>query len=389
MRNVAMNHISSIFRSKVLSSLFLGSILLLLSACGDLSETKVDGYGLPVVQIEMNSETLGLLLGQVTSKRPVAADVKMQGDIKMKCEVSFAGQSSLNDYRKSLNLRSCKNHPSDQTRFRLAAQNRDKTTNKAILAYEMFARSGMTVPTTELVSAYVNHDFLGVYLLTEPISSEYFHRRGIKVADIYQSKFGNAGFRKEFSSNLSEAFDYEGDGKDNYAALQGVYKSLWDNLSDEEFERRINLQIDVDNFMSYMATAVYSAHWDGFDNNYFMALDKSKRKLIVSPWDLDRVWEKAFEYNPADFLPRNQLLLRMMTIPSFKSVFVTKLDFLLTNFPLDVQLANFEMKKAHSYAALSMDKINGPDLDQSFEAFKEQIVVWNNKVRLFRETLAP
>lgn len=383
-----MTPVGSIFPWKNTVSILVAALLLLLNACGDLRETKVDGYGLPVVQIEMNSETLGLLLGQVTSKRPVAAEVKMQGDIKMNCEVSFAGQSSLNDYRKSLNLRSCKNHPLEQTRFRLAAQNRDKTTNRAILAYEMFARTGMTVPTTELVSAYVNHDFLGVYLLSEPISSEYFNRRGIRVADIYQSKFGNAGFRKEFSSNLSAAFDYEGDGKDNYAALQGVYKSLWDNLSDEEFERRINLQIDVDNFMSYMATAVFSAHWDGFDNNYFMALDRTKRKLIVAPWDLDRVWEKAFEYNPADFLPRNQLLLRMMAIPSFRKVFVAKLDFLMTNFPAEVQLSNLALKKAHSQAALAMDKINGPDLEASFDGFEEQITVWNEKILAFRNTLS-
>ncbi|RYZ57550.1 MAG: hypothetical protein EOP07_09605 [Proteobacteria bacterium] len=383
-----MSHVSSICLRNSAFSLLVSVFILMLTACGDLRESKVDGYGLPVVQIEMNSETLGLLLGQVTSKRPVAAEVKMQGDVKMKCEVSFAGQSSLNDYRKSLNLRACKNHPSEQTRFRLAAQNRDKTTNRAILAYEMFARTGMTVPTTELVSAYVNHDFLGVYLLTEPISSEYFHRRGIRVADIYQSKFGNAGFRKEFSSNLSEAFDYEGDGKDNYAALQGVYKTLWDNLSDEEFERRIEMQIDVDNFMSYMATAVYTAHWDGFDNNYFMALDKTKRKLIVAPWDLDRVWEKAFEFNPADFLSRNQLLFRMMTISSFRKVFASKLDLLLENFPVEVQLSNLEMKKAHSQSALAMDKVNGPDLEASFDGFEEQIKVWNEKIRTFRNTIA-
>jgi spore coat protein CotH len=383
-----MTHNISFFRLKHSFSAFTMGILLFLSACGDMNESKVEGYGLPVVQIEMNSETLGLLLGQVTSKRPVAAEVKMQGDIKMKCEVSFAGQSSLNDYRKSLNLRSCKNHPQEQTRFRLAAQNRDKTTNRALLAYEMFARTGLSVPTTELVAAYMNHDYLGVYLLTEPISSEYFQRRGIQVADIYQSKFGNAGFRKEFSSNLSEAFDYEGDGKDNYSALQGIYKSLWDNLSDEEFERRINLQIDVENFMAYMATAVYTAHWDGFDNNYFMALDKTKKKLIVAPWDLDRVWEKAFEFSPADFLPRNQLLFRMMTIESFRKVFIKKIDLLLADFTVEKQLSNLQIKKIYSKTALAQDKINGPDLEESFSGFEEQITVWNEKIRAFRNTLA-
>lgn len=375
---------SSSLRWLLISCCFL---VVLGLGCFGLPMKEEKDYGLPRVSIQVNAEELGLLNSQVQSKRPVEGEARIPGRWRGDCKISYAGRSSLDNYRKSLELSDCDELINNRSSYRVSAQSVDQTMLRSRLGYPIFASLGFEVPRAESVSAYLNKDYMGLYLLLELIDREFFDTRGYAVKDIYKARYGNAGFKAEFNSRLSEAFSYEGK-PDDFTLLRLVYDAVLGISDDQEFYRTLERWLDIDSFLRYAAAAIFTCHWDGMNNNYYLVLDKRKQKLFVVPWDLDRIWERTDLFDPEDFADLNLLFERLLEIPESRQRLRQILNQLESEFPLSRLLSDLDLMGKETAQAYAADPtLNGVPQEEAIGELKGRIEDWYNEVKAFNDSL--
>lgn len=364
------------------------SLLLALSVgCKTLPLKDEPDYGLLRVSLSMSPEELGTLKNSVGSKDPVVADIHIPGHLKVTCRVSYAGRSSLDDYRKSFNLYFCGQRFRKRSGYRLSAQSIDQSLMRSLLGYPLFSSLGLMTPRVEQVAAYLNRSYLGLYLLLEKIDNQFFVVRDKSVGEIYKAQFGNSGFTQDFASRLKEAFSEES-SSESYSLLEQLYLSLWQTTDDQLFLQEIQGFFDVEAFMNYAAAAVYLCHWDGLNNNFYLAFDKNTQKLVTVPWDLDRIWEKTSQYQPDDIVATNALLQRLLKIREPRQMYKQALDQLGKNFDQTTLKNRIEAISLESQAAFMEDRVLSrlSSIDGRRLELEQNTSEWLEKVSKYRAT---
>ncbi len=362
-------------------SLLFALSLPFLSSCKGLRFNEEDSYGLRLVTLDITPEEYGLLNGQLLSKRPAQVEIRVAGEFKVFCSANYAGRSSLDAYRKSYDLNFCEQKYNKRSSYRLSAQFIDKTLARSLIGYEIFKKMGLEVPKAELATAYINRKYQGVYLFMETVDNEFYKSHQISTRELYKAQYGNASFRTDWASRLSEAFDYDGRGEDNFTYLQEIYKLLYNEPQPEVFAQKLDSFFDTESFLSYMAVALSMNHWDGFDNNYYLAFDTDKKKLITTPWDLDRIWEKPNEYTPDNLLIRNEVLARLLKVESYHKNFVQKVAQINAEYPPEKLVELVKTYEAQAKKAYSEDPILSRYQATAYVELEENIVIWDAKVK--------
>lgn len=367
--------------SNILSprGLFLMALPLLVS-CKGLNFNEEESYGLKLVSLDITPEEYGLLNGQLFSKRPAQVEIRVAGEFKVYCSASYAGRSSLDAFRKSYDLNFCDEKYKKRSSYRLSAQAIDKTMVRSLIGYEVFKELGLEVPHIEFASAYINRKYLGVYVFMEVVDKEFYKAHKMSVQEIYKARYGNSNFKTDWASRLSEAFSYDGKGEDNFVYLQEIYKLLYNEPSDVFFSEKLEKFFDVESFLSYAASALILNHWDGFDNNYFLTYDTDKKKLITTPWDLDRIWEKP-EEPIEDLLTKNALLDRLLKIEKYRVSFVGKVAKLNTSFTPDKLVGEVQKHEATIREAYEEDPILHRYQTTAFVELEANIRAWDLKIK--------
>lgn len=367
---------SNVISFVVLLTLALPFIL----SCKGLSFNEEESYGLKLVSLDIKPEEYGLLNGQLLSKRPAQVAIRIAGEFEVYCSASYAGRSSLDSYRKSYDLNFCKKKYKKRSSYRLSAQAIDKTMLRSFIGYEVFKALDLEVPKLEFASAYINGKYLGVYVFMEVVDKEFYKAHDIAVQAIYKARYGNANFKTDWASRIPEAFSYDGKGKDDFVYLQEIYKLLYSEPNDGIFSAKLETFFDVDSFISYAAAALILNHWDGFDNNYFLAYDTSRKKLVTTPWDLDRIWEKPEELIE-DLLKKNALLERLLKIETYRTRFIGKLLQLNAKFPPDKLVAQVKLQEAKIREAYEEDPILQRYQATAFAELEGNIQAWDLRIK--------
>jgi spore coat protein H len=321
------------------------------------------------------------------SKRPVPARIVIRPELDAVGEISFAGRSSLDAYRKSLQLEFGEGRFQERRRSRLSAQLIDPSLLRSALAVDIFQSLNIAVSEVDWVSAYLNRRYLGLYLFIENIDDDFFQRRGLPIRELYKAKFANAAFRAEELSQLSEVFTEES-GSGNEVLLRRLYERLWEEHNPLPLSQRIAPLLDVDLFLRYMAAAVFMDHFDGFSNNYYLAHNRSSGQLLTIPWDFDRVWERSDREEPAALVGLNVLLSRLLQEDESRQRFADILEQLLTQFSdeaFDRRMTVFEARIARAHAADPV--LQKTPLDQEGQKLRAQIKVWRTKLLPFVQSL--
>ncbi len=363
--------------------------LLLLSqmSCRSLRSTEQDNYGLPLVSLHLNPEDLGQLSNQSMSKRPVPARITIRPDLDTPGEIAFAGRSSLDAYRKSLQLEFGQGLYRERSRSRLSAQLMDTSMLRSMLAAEVFQVLQVPVSELEWVSAYLNLRFLGLYLLIENVDTSFFQRRSLPIRELYKAKFGNAAFRVAELSQLSESFTEEA-GLDRDVFLRELYVRIWDDANELSLRERISPLLDVDLFLRYMAAAVFMDHFDGFSNNYYLAFDSKRKLLLTIPWDFDRVWEKTSEQEPQNLVELNQLLSKLLQEDESRQRFILFLEQLLTQFSDEYCEQRIQSFQTRIAAAHSADPVlQRVPLTERSQELTRNLRLWRTKLQRYLESL--
>ncbi|WP_336744029.1 CotH kinase family protein [Paenibacillus sp. y28] len=180
-------------------------------------------------------------------------------------------------------------------RLHFNAEYDDPSIIRNALSFEFFERIGVPSPRTEHCVLNMNGMNLGIYLQIEAVNRAFFQKRGLSVQSLYyavndQADFGLldpdtkrrkpallAGYRRIIGSEKDDAL------LKRFITRLGTVKST-------ELPALLNKWLDVDNYLHWLAGAVLTGNYDGFDHNYAVYRSSSKLKYRIIPWDYEGTW---------------------------------------------------------------------------------------------------
>lgn len=286
------------FRSEWGAAVGLG-LALGLAGCGD--SRLADGYGLTLVELRMTGEAIAELRHGVYTETPVPCSAALDG-AESRCQIRVAGSTTRDDLKKSFDLELAREY-AGRHRHRLSAMNGDPSGLRTLLANSSFAIAGLEVPQVEPVALWLNDDYLGLYLLLEPIDPEFFIRRDDRVIALYKAR--NLRASLDGTHDLETAFarrSSETNHDDLRALIEGIdqaNRGAPDQLDD---------LIDAPQLLRSMAGAHFIHNWDGIDNNYFLARSEREPRFRMLAWDLDQTFGSVLDPARGELFERNALM---------------------------------------------------------------------------------
>lgn len=182
-------------------------------------------------------------------------------------------------------------------------RNFDTTYIRDGYAFDFYREAGIIVPHTNLASVDVNQDHAGVWVMYEPIDDVFLEKNLSDEAlggDLYKLGWTNEG--ATFTSFTSYGVEDEDKGqffvydlktnkkKSDHSSLKNLIETLNSNdLTKEEFESVVDSQY----FITYAAASFIIGNPDDLRNNYnntYIYFRKDNGKMILIPYDLDRVF---------------------------------------------------------------------------------------------------
>lgn len=243
---------------------------------------------LPVRQLWIDGDALRKLEKDVWSERYVPAAM-IAGNRRYAAKVRYRGGHTREYPKRSYEvIRAGKT-------YHYNAEYDDPSMIRNALSFHFFRAIGVPAPRARHCLLTLNGKSLGVYLEIEGVKRPFFRRRGIPVRALFYAvnNLANFGLR-------------DSDTHKKKASLDAGYTQMIGNVRDRKrltmFIRRLNRRgdpaaeaylrkkVDIDNYLRWLAGAVLTGNFDGFEQNYALYLHAVKRKYRMIPWDYEGTW---------------------------------------------------------------------------------------------------
>jgi len=274
------------------------------------------------------------------------ADMQWQGEVVAMVGIRSRGSGSRNPYKPGLKVdfgRYLDKKFLGMKSLVLANAIQDPSMLKQRAAMLFFAKMGVPAPRVTHVRVYINDEYLGLYMLIEPIDKTF-------LARIYgtdeEGKAQNTGFLYEYAWKDAYGFDYLGSDLQIYAELfepkthetdapsllygplESFFRSF-NEVPDAEFERVVGEQLDLVKFVRFIAVENFLADRDSFlgywgPNNFYFYRFASARPAELITWDKDLAFW-AYDYDIYQGARENVLASRVLSIPGFHRLYVETL----------------------------------------------------------------
>ena len=279
-------------------SAFVALVALVTACAPDESEFE---FGIPAFHLETASSDVARLENGTFTKTRVGAFVTAFGET-WTGELSVAGRSSVDDAKKSYNLRR------NGQKLRLNAMSRDASALRGSLAFRVFSEAGFVVPTPQYVAVFLNQRYLGLYSFHETYDQVFLEDQVGPIESIY------AGRDRLATLSGSESVEIAFDARPGeYADLRALVSAVSDPDLQEVLDR-----IDVLSLLQYMAVSSFIDNGDGIDNNYNLVRTSDEPRFFVLPWDVDFSFRLQREQEGVLFFENNALMSRLAQSPEFR-----------------------------------------------------------------------
>jgi len=284
---------------RTLFSLGLALGLGVLTACSDAA--SADGYGLTLVDLTLTSEAVSELRHGAYTETPVACDAEIAGE-RSRCQIRTAGATTRDDPKKNYDLELALDYAGSY-RYRLSAMSGDPSGMRALLAWASFEIAGLPVPRVEPVAVWLNHEYLGLYLLLEPIDSDFFVARGDRVHALYKARDllatleGTDDVEAAFAQRVPEA---------NHSDLRALIAEI--DKAERGEPHQLDELVETSEVLRYMAGVQFINDWDGIHNNYYLARSVRTPRFSVLPWDLDQTFDTVLKPSDGELFDDNALM---------------------------------------------------------------------------------
>lgn len=271
----------------------------LLSGCGD--PERADGYGLTLIELDMRSDAVAELRHGAYTESPAPCRAEI-GGLETRCQIRVAGSTTRDDLKKNFDLELAGEY-SGRRRHRLSAMHGDPSGMRTLLALSSLALAGHEVPRAEPVALWLNDDYLGLYLLLEPIDPKFFEARDDRALALYKARNLRASLHS--THDLELAFARRVD-EPNYSDLRALVEAIAAAARGDS--RQLDELVDTRQVLSYMAGAQFINNWDGIFNNYFLARSERAPRFSILAWDLDQTFGAILDPDDGKLFETNALM---------------------------------------------------------------------------------
>jgi len=163
------------------------------------------------------------------------------------------------------------------------------------LSFRFFEWLKVPSPRTRHVLLYRNGEPLGVYLEIEGVERHFFRKRGIGNASLFYAVNNDANFEIRASdslhhkSSLLSGYEHKAGGYGERARLTSFIRGIHEH-SGAKAASFLRSRLDTDNYLRWLAGAVLTGNYDGFEQNYALYRHRKSGKFRIIPWDYEGTW---------------------------------------------------------------------------------------------------
>ncbi len=179
--------------------------------------------------------------------------------------------------------------------FHWNAEYDDPAMMRNALSFYFFNQIGVPAPKTTHFRFVVNGEPVGVYLEIEAVVPAFFHARKLPYRSIIYASNDRADFgRNEPRSRTPKRSLFA--GYEKVAGDEGTPNRLIrfirgiNRLKGEALRRHLASNLDIDNYLAWLAGAVLTGNYDGFEQNYALYEHAPTGKYRIIPWDYEGTW---------------------------------------------------------------------------------------------------
>ncbi|WP_239615245.1 CotH kinase family protein [Cohnella mopanensis] len=179
--------------------------------------------------------------------------------------------------------------------FHYNAEFDDPSMIRNALSFAFFPMIGVPAPRTKHVHFMINGQSQGVYLEIEGVEKLFFRRRRIGASSLFYAINDKADFSLYSSesnrtkSSLLAGYEYRFGDASEKTKLKSFIRGI-NTLKESRKESFIKSRLDVQNYLSWLAGAVLTGNYDGFEQNYSIYRSRVTGKLRMIPWDYEGTW---------------------------------------------------------------------------------------------------
>lgn len=197
------------------------------------------------------------------------------------------------------------------------------------LSFYFFAQLGVPAPRTKHVTLLLNGQPQGVYLEIEGVQRLFFRRRKIPVRALFYAINNEADFglrspeTGKMKSSLLAGYEHRFGGGSEKLRLKAFMRGIH-GTSGVRTAAIIDSKLDVDAYLRWLAGAVLTGNFDGFEQNYAIFRGGSLGKYRLAPWDYEGTWGrncygKTVDANMVSVSGYNQLTRKLLNRPGLRA----------------------------------------------------------------------
>lgn len=242
---------------------------------------------LPVYKFDLGAYEMKMMKKHIWDGTFVNARLHFKGK-SFAARIRYRGGHTRNYPKKSYEVR-----VGDIT-YHFNAEYDDPSMMRNALSFHFFQTIGVPSPLTRHCELYMNGVNEGVYLLIEAVNRKFFRRRKIKVRSLVYADNDSANFSlispdtRKRKRTLFEGYRLViGSDADRTKLKRFVHNVNKLKKSRPAYLKR---RLDTDNYLRWLAGAVLTGNYDGFDQNYALYEHAPTGKYRIIPWDYEGTW---------------------------------------------------------------------------------------------------
>jgi len=181
------------------------------------------------------------------------------------------------------------------TTLHLNAEYDDPSLMRNALSFRLFEWLGVPAPRTRHCHLMLNGSSLGVYLEIEAVDRHFFSIRNIPVRSLIYAVNGNANFELlspdtgRRKGTLFNGYTLQIGGSRDRRRWTTFISNLH-RLKGNRLRDFLARRIDAKAYVRWLAGAVFTGNYDGFDQNYAIYEHGSRHDYRILPWDYEGTW---------------------------------------------------------------------------------------------------
>ncbi len=170
-----------------------------------------------------------------------------------------------------------------QRELNLNAEYTDKSLLREMLAYDLFARAGLSASRANFARLEINGQYMGVFVQVEQVDQRFLDRIGWDPnGNLYKGNYGNF----EISSNYPGVYLKKTNTEDSHADVIALVEMI-NSTPETDFPAAIAAVMDIGQYLDWFTVQILLGNFEWLEKNYYLYHDFGADYWAFTPWDLD------------------------------------------------------------------------------------------------------